>query len=237
MNTTSNKIGKRGKTGMHGHHRRGPKVERVELKCTQCGVSFFRLASFLKQHPTTKYCSLKCMGIANTKESSKTKVICNTCGKEFFKRTDHLTKTNYCSIKCMGLSKRTPNAKWRDPAQIKKYMQSYSKKNREKINAKSRENNMKYRDKKAQNRMNRRSADKRGDFTAEQWKEMKEKYNHRCLKCNRKEPDVVLHADHIIPTSKGGITTYNNMQPLCSYCNISKGSKIKDYRNLKPETR
>ena len=34
-----------------------------------------------------------------------------------------------------------------------------------------------------------------------------------------------FHADHVVPFSKGGQTTVNNGQALCSSCNLSKGTK------------
>jgi len=34
---------------------------------------------------------------------------------------------------------------------------------------------------------------------------------------------TVLHVDHITPWSRGGETTFNNLQTLCSRCNIGKG--------------
>jgi Homing endonuclease associated repeat/HNH endonuclease len=37
-----------------------------------------------------------------------------------------------------------------------------------------------------------------------------------------KDATVVLHADHILPWSKGGETTLENLQTLCHVCNIGK---------------
>ena len=42
---------------------------------------------------------------------------------------------------------------------------------------------------------------------------------------------MLLEIDHIIPLSKGGQTTENNLQTLCWKCNRNKGSKIIDYNN------
>lgn len=37
-----------------------------------------------------------------------------------------------------------------------------------------------------------------------------------------KDPSVELHIDHIKPWSKGGLTTIDNLQTLCSKCNLGK---------------
>ena len=49
--------------------------------------------------------------------------------------------------------------------------------------------------------------------------------NFKCCACGAspaKDPSVELHIDHIIPWSKGGETTLENLQTLCSKCNIGK---------------
>ena len=38
-------------------------------------------------------------------------------------------------------------------------------------------------------------------------------------------PKIILHVDHIKPRSKGGKTTRENLQTLCSDCNYGKGAK------------
>lgn len=43
-----------------------------------------------------------------------------------------------------------------------------------------------------------------------------------------KDPAVTLHIDHIFPWSKGGKTTLDNLQTLCSKCNLGKSDLIID---------
>lgn len=50
-----------------------------------------------------------------------------------------------------------------------------------------------------------------------------------CKKCGasiRNEPNLLLEVDHIVPISRGGLTTESNLQTLCWRCNRRKGSRI-----------
>ena len=50
--------------------------------------------------------------------------------------------------------------------------------------------------------------------------------NFKCCACGAspaKDPSVELHVDHIVPWSKGGETVIDNLQTLCSKCNLGKG--------------
>ena len=58
---------------------------------------------------------------------------------------------------------------------------------------------------------------------------IKARDNFTCCICGnsiQKEPNLLLEIDHIIPVSKGGCTTEENLQTLCWKCNRSKSSKI-----------
>lgn len=68
-------------------------------------------------------------------------------------------------------------------------------------------------------------------ITLSQWEELKRKYGSRCLCCGKKAD---LTIDHIVPLSRGGLSTADNIQPLCQKCNNErKGDKIIDYRRGK----
>lgn len=49
--------------------------------------------------------------------------------------------------------------------------------------------------------------------------------NNRCALCGVTSRDRALDVDHIIPRSKGGKSTADNLQVLCSKCNRSKGNR------------
>lgn len=69
-------------------------------------------------------------------------------------------------------------------------------------------------------------------FTPEQWALLKEHYNYTCLCCGRREPDIKLTPDHVIPLGEPGTGQISNIQPLCLSCNSAKGAKTIDYRPL-----
>lgn len=70
-----------------------------------------------------------------------------------------------------------------------------------------------------------------GSFTDEEWQALKAKYDYTCLCCGKKEPEITLQVDHIIPLSKPGCThNIDNIQPLCGSCNSRKHREVIDYR-------
>lgn len=60
---------------------------------------------------------------------------------------------------------------------------------------------------------------------------IKKRDDFTCCTCGNSvhaEPNLLLEIDHIIPVSKGGFTTEDNLQTLCWKCNRSKSNKIID---------
>lgn len=68
-----------------------------------------------------------------------------------------------------------------------------------------------------------------GSHTLKEWEDMKESYNFICPCCLRKEPEIVLSRDHIIPLLHGGTDNIDNIQPLCRSCNSKKSTQIIKY--------
>jgi 5-methylcytosine-specific restriction endonuclease McrA len=69
-----------------------------------------------------------------------------------------------------------------------------------------------------------------GHYTAAEWEALKKKYNYTCLKCHKREPEILLTPDHVKPLAKGGSNSIDNIQPLCFGCNRHKHTRTVDYR-------
>ena len=65
-----------------------------------------------------------------------------------------------------------------------------------------------------------------GYHTLGDWETLKAQYNWICNMCGKKEPEIKLTEDHIIPLSKGGSDNIENIQPLCRSCNSKKSNII-----------
>lgn len=50
--------------------------------------------------------------------------------------------------------------------------------------------------------------------------------NYTCRYCGARGVDVVLHCDHVIPSSRGGRDVPWNLVTACEHCNCSKGATI-----------
>ena len=77
-------------------------------------------------------------------------------------------------------------------------------------------------------KFNKSVAGQRALMTSRLRAQIKERDNYICKYCGvsvAAEPHLLLEVDHIVPVSKGGLTTESNLQTLCWRCNRSKGAK------------
>ncbi len=80
-------------------------------------------------------------------------------------------------------------------------------------------------------RFRKSAAGQRALMTARLRNFIKERDNHTCQnsRCTisvTREPHLLLEVDHIVPVSKGGMSTPNNLQTLCWRCNRTKSNKM-----------
>ncbi len=97
------------------------------------------------------------------------------------------------------------------------YQREYSKANRNKLTLYT-------------NIRRARKLEAKGSHTDEEWQELKDLYNFKCLRCGKQEPEIKLTRDHVIPLTQGGSDSIDNIQPLCTRCNSKKNYKHIDYR-------
>jgi 5-methylcytosine-specific restriction endonuclease McrA len=57
--------------------------------------------------------------------------------------------------------------------------------------------------------------------------------DHRCQYCGRRFPTHQLSLDHILPRSRGGNTTWENVVCSCVGCNIKKGGRTPQEAHMK----
>ncbi|MFW0787238.1 HNH endonuclease [Gordonia sp. CPCC 206044] len=78
-------------------------------------------------------------------------------------------------------------------------------------------------------RWRKSAAGQRALMTSRLRNSIKTRDNHTCRYCSvslAAEPHLLLEVDHIVPVSRGGMSTPENLQTLCWKCNRSKSNKI-----------
>lgn len=55
-----------------------------------------------------------------------------------------------------------------------------------------------------------------------------ERDGYYCVYCDEDLSNAEIHLDHVIPESRGGATTYSNLQVTCRKCNLAKGVLTED---------
>lgn len=68
-----------------------------------------------------------------------------------------------------------------------------------------------------------------GEFTETEFRALCVEHSNRCVYCGGLEAKVgKLVPDHMMPLSRGGSNSLDNIAPACRHCNDSKGSKTVD---------
>jgi len=56
--------------------------------------------------------------------------------------------------------------------------------------------------------------------------------NHRCQYCGKRPAKQELTIDHVIPRSRGGRDTWDNLVLACVKCNVTKGNRTPDEADM-----
>ena len=176
-------------------------------KCIVCQKLFIP-NKFAKNRQ--KFCSIECKSKLYYRKyykhfTWKKEIKCAYCGKLFIPNTKHQVN---CSKKCRGIKWKKKN--WDN---VLEWQREWFRKARKKDPERFRQF--------VKDRRHRIRANG-GKFTLEEWNVMKKKYNYTCPDCKRKEPEIKLTIDHIIPLTKKGKHSKENIQPLCHSCNSRK---------------
>lgn len=67
----------------------------------------------------------------------------------------------------------------------------------------------------------------------DEWNELIDEFDGRCVRCGLE--GYHLDRDHIIPYYQGGSPTIENIQPLCAWCNASKGPETTNWKKFRRE--
>jgi len=162
---------------------------------------------------------------------------CSKCGQEkpldqFYKYKKAKDRLNYWCKECSNAQQ----IEWRKANRKKRC--EYSSRWRSKNYQKNKRYNIKYIEtwrispqgiiSIAKTRIKREKAYKNiiNDLTLNDWLKIKKAQDYKCAYCGEKEPEIKLTMDHIIPLSKKGHHTKNNIQGLCCSCNSKKNNRI-----------
>jgi 5-methylcytosine-specific restriction endonuclease McrA len=71
-------------------------------------------------------------------------------------------------------------------------------------------------------------------LTVKEWEILLEWYNHSCAYCGKHKSSFngVLHREHVIPVSRGGETSKDNIVPACGFCNSKKGARTPEEAHM-----
>jgi len=188
----------------------------MEKQCEHCRKDF------VPPHFNSKYCSISCKRSFHSKKYRERIKRYNR--KYYAENTDKYRQLwkDYYQANRENLSTRSRERyhflKENNPDLIQKWNKNGGKRYRqtEKGKLASRLDNHR-----------RRCLDK---IDKKAWLEKLDSFGGKCAECGSSEKITI---DHIVPVVLGGTNAIENLQPLCSSCNSSKGAKLKDEEKVR----
>jgi 5-methylcytosine-specific restriction endonuclease McrA len=117
------------------------------------------------------------------------------------------------SLRLIQTTEATKRWRHRHPEENRRRCAEWRRKNKEKVNF-------------ANRRREHRIRGATGTLTYEDWVRIKDRFNYTCPSCGKREPEIKLTQDHIIPIMLGGTNNPDNIQPLCTVCNSRKNTEV-----------
>ncbi len=161
--------------------------------------------------------------------------ICSNCKKEVSSSNWNYNKKicSNCNTKnyYLNLSNKEKRKEYEKSKSYKESVKKYRNSKKGKIALKKFDNSYKGK----LNKLNKRLRRKENlnniihSFTPKDWLRLKKETKGYCPKCKKQVGVDRLEIDHIIPISKaekGQIYTINDVQPLCTKCNKTKGNRL-----------
>lgn len=159
---------------------------------------------------------------------------CPKCGKikdigEFY---SNKSKRDGFSVYCKECIKNDSHDYYKkNKEECRERLNNWRNKNREYVrerDKKYREENLDYFYNKARERKLAQKKVSDGTVTLEYEQYLYDEQNGKCAYCGCNLNESGKHLDHIVPLSKGGLHTANNVHWTCPTCNLSKGDKLED---------
>lgn len=211
---------------------------RVTRVCEACGAEFeVHNSKTVSGHG--KYCSESCKYAHFQKHLMAGEWrACLTCGTSFYAKRHKIERENplYCSSECRGLGQREQvtlecrhcGASFeRPPSVIEHGGGSYCSKKCQLADYAG-ESNPNWRGGiDSHERRRALEAELPATLTEEQWNMLLDAYGHKCAYCGEHpENGGALHKEHVVPVSRGGGYTLENIVPACGSCNSRKHARV-----------
>lgn len=174
-----------------------------DIRCKQCA----------KKHSTQT-------ALQNSRPIVDRKQQCNSCKqwKDLSEFSKNKARGNGYKPNCKQCASEANIKTYKKHPETRK---NWIRKNPERVRRNSRKTNLVYRTKKAGNG---------GSYNEDNLVEVTHRYGDKCLECGKPSTEVKLVFEHVLPISKGGMTTIENYQSFCASCNSKKRSKVIDRR-------